>query len=236
MRIGFVGSTHLAQTLARASELRGFELADFVETADLVLIAQDVEDHEKLEEVEACTRHALSTAREGAPVVLVSQVPPGFTRRFLSDAERSTRWNRPFYYQVDTIIMNCALLRATFPERIIVGCWHMREPLHPHYSNWLKAFGCPIFRMSYESAEMCKLAVNFYLANQVATSNVLAEVAKSVDANWDDMIPAIKADKRMGAYLQPGTIEGSHLVRDVKTITKMIKGHVNASEPAAQPA
>jgi UDPglucose 6-dehydrogenase len=221
MQVGFIGTTHLGKTLKQASQIRRIQVTDDIATADLVFVTPDVEDHNRLFEVDTAMGHAILNTKDGIPIVLASQVPPGYTRRY---SEHDVIGGRRLYYQVDTIIMNCALKRATFPERIIVGdsIFPLLEELHPTYQQWLDAFECPIHVMSYESAEMCKLAVNYYLAKQVETTNKLATVAKLVGADWSDMIPALRADYRIGqSYIVPGTIEGSHLVRDVKTIDQL---------------
>jgi len=222
MRVGFVGETHLGQTLKKASSIHGFVEGDH-QSADLVFITQDVDDHNDLREVDSHTQLALAQSRQDVPVVLVSQVPPGYTRKW-AGSDMVVKRSGPFYYQVDTIIMDRALLRAAMPERIIVGCADPELPLHPNYMRWLGAFQCPILPMKYESAEMCKLAVNYILAKQVETANELVAVARKVGANWDDMVPALRLDARIGpkSYLRPGTIHGSHLPRDVKTIEQIL--------------
>ena len=77
--------------------------------------------------------------------------------------------------------------------------------------------------MSYESAELAKIAINLYLAAQVCTTNTLVEVAEKIGANWNDIIPALQTDKRIGkdAYLKPGYGLGKHLTRDLETIIKI---------------
>lgn len=221
MLVGFVGETHLGRTLKAATEIRGISTCKGVgvgATATLVFVTPDVEDHNKLGAVNDALSQVATSGWVG-PVVLASQVPPGFTRKWVK------QFAGPLYYQVDTIIMNCALMRATFPERIVIGLGNPSFSDGPvaAYQQWLTAFECPIYTMSYESAEMVKLAVNYYLAKQVETTNTLAAVAAQVGAEWEDMIPALRADARIGqkSYIRPGTIEGSHLVRDVKTIDQM---------------
>src|SRR5258708_1117725 len=97
LRIGFCGLTHLGQTLRKASELRGFDTAiGRPEECDIVFVTPDVEDHDDLSEVEKCMSWAVELPIR-IPVVLVSQVPPGFTRPWLKK-----RGN--IFYQVDTRI------------------------------------------------------------------------------------------------------------------------------------
>ena len=217
MKIGFCGLTHLGETLRKASELRGFDTAiGRPEECDIVFVTPDVEDHDDLSEVEKRMSWAVDLPIR-IPVVLVSQVPPGFTRPWLKK-----RGN--IFYQVDTIIMNHALVRATFPERFIVGCEDLRETPPAPYAMFLAAFNCPIVTMSFESAEYEKMVINYLLADQLKAVNKLAGLAPHVGANWDEMIPGLRLDARIGphAYLRPGEPNG-HLPRDVRTIERLLK-------------
>lgn len=208
MRVGFVGLTHLGQTLKKATEIMGFDTeVDKLGDCDLVFIAPDILDHKDLSAVDKCVDAALMVP--DVPLVLVSQVPPGYTR---------SKGCSRLFYQVDTIIMSKAIQRMVCPERIIVGG---PGPLPPRaYLEWLAAFNCPIFYLSYESAELAKLAVNFYLAAQVGASTILAEVAEDIGADWASIIPAVAMDKRMGSYLLPGELN-QHLLRDVHTVEEI---------------
>ena len=77
-----------------------------------------------------------------AVLVVLSQVPPGFTRALA--ACRRTR----LYYQVETLVFGRAVERATKPERFIVGCADPRQPAAAGACGpLLEAFGCPILPM-----------------------------------------------------------------------------------------
>lgn len=218
MKVGFCGMTHLGQTLKRASEIRGFDTtgSPVADDLELMFITQDVDNHDDLARVEKQMEWAVRFP-DHIPVVLVSQVPPGFTRPWLKK-----RGN--IFYQVDTIIMNRALERATLPERIIVGCEQRGCMLPDSYVTWLDAFNCPVLKMSYESAELTKLAINYYLAKQIEVTNALAAVARHIGADWTEMIPGLRLDARIGpqAYIRPGEV-GGHLPRDVRTIERLLK-------------
>src|SRR5689334_16630103 len=120
IKVGFTGMTHLGRTLMEETRLRGFEATSLADgNYDLLLVTEDVLDHSKLKDVDNHMHYAVALR---IPIVLVSQVPPGYTRTWAKHISH-------LYYQVDTIIMSCALRRATFPERIVVGCEHPGEPL-----------------------------------------------------------------------------------------------------------
>jgi len=226
MLIGFSGMSHLGQTMREASHLRGFKTTvTDLEDCDLVFVTQDVEDHDDLKQVDWHMQHVCDM--DDLTVVLVSQVPPGYTKSWAFDRECRQLGAAKFghlFYQVDTIIMNAALRRATFPERFVVGCAHPESAELPWaYLEWLDPFDCPVCLMSYESAELTKLAVNYFLAKQVEVTNDLAKIAEHVGADWVDMIEGIRLDARIGAYLLPGDPRGGHLGRDVKTIEKLLE-------------
>ena len=78
--------------------------------------------------------------------------------------------------------------------------------------------------MAYESAELAKISINFCLVASIAVANTLAEVCERVGADWSDIAPALKLDKRIGqgAYLSPGLgIAGGNLERDLRTIVQI---------------
>ncbi|HUI17739.1 MAG TPA: nucleotide sugar dehydrogenase [Alphaproteobacteria bacterium] len=152
-----------------------------------------------------------------ASMVVLSQVPPGFTRG-LARAEGQR------FYQVETLIFGRAIERALHPERFILGCADPAQPLPPALASFLGSFGCPILRMRYESAELCKIAINFFLVASVSAANSLAELCERIGADWSEIMPALRLDKRIGehAYIAPGLgIAGGNLERDLATFVRM---------------
>ena len=166
--------------------------------------------------------HALIAAVEPvlaaeASMVVLSQVPPGFTRG-LARAEGQR------FYQVETLIFGRAIERALHPERFILGCADPAQPLPPALAAFLGSFGCPILPMRYESAELCKIAINFFLVASVSAANSLAELCEHIGADWSEIMPALRLDKRIGthAYIAPGLgLAGGNLERDLATFVRM---------------
>ena len=221
MIIEVLGESHLAQTLKRAATIRGFTVNphEYGEHygPDLTFVAEDVYEHNDagLSAANGIANTAVIMASDDdkeVPVVVLSQVPPGWMRSY-----GETREN--VFYQVDTIIMNSAIERMVHPEQIIVGCLEPSKPLPLAYQEYLLAFECPVLKMSYESAELAKLAINYFLTAQITTTNILAGVAEKIGADWNDVARALHNDKRIGkyAYLRPGKAN-QHLNRDVTTI------------------
>lgn len=171
----------------------------------------------------------LQVAASGSVIVVLSQVPPGFTRgwaRRLAEAGESR--GRALFSQVETLIFGQAVERAAHPERVIVGCADPASPLPAPYADYLAAFEAPVLRMRYESAEMAKLSINAMLVSAVSTANALAELCEAIGADWSDIVPALTLDRRIGphAYLRPGLgLSGGNLERDVATILRLAETH-----------
>lgn len=152
-----------------------------------------------------------------AILVILCQVPPGFTRSLPLPKER-------LYYQVETLIFGRAAERAMHPERFIVGCAAPDRPLPQAFHTFLSAFGCPILPMRYESAELAKIAINCCLVASVTVTNTLAELSERIGADWAEIAPALKLDRRIGqyAYLSPGLgLAGGNLERDLETVLQL---------------
>lgn len=152
------------------------------------------------------------------PLVILSQVPPGFCRNLALVS------GRPLYYQVETLVFGQAVDRALNPERFIIGLDDPSTPLLPKFQAYLEAFDCPILPMRYESAELAKISINCCLVASISTANMLAELSEAAGADWSEIAPALKLDKRIGphAYLQPGLgIAGGNLERDLRTVSTL---------------
>jgi UDPglucose 6-dehydrogenase len=217
-----VNEPELPELLARHRRDLVFsaDVAAFGE-CDVVYIAVDVptddQGQSNLAPIRTMVEVVLPTLNAGALLVILSQVPPGFTRALPVAAER-------LYYQVETLIFGRAVERARKPERFIVGCADPRRPIAASLQTFLDSFACPILPMAYESAELAKISINFCLVASIAVANTLAEVCERVGADWSDIAPALKLDKRIGqgAYLSPGLgIAGGNLERDLRTIVQI---------------
>jgi len=92
------------------------------------------------------------------------------------------------------------------------------------FSELLQSFKCPILTMRYESAELAKISINMCLVSSVSVANTMAELCEKIGADWSEIVPALKLDKRIGpyAYLSPGLgIAGGNLERDLATVVSL---------------
>ncbi len=189
---------------------------------DVVYVAPDVATDEEgrsdLTTIERLLAVALDNSRADTVVIVLSQVPPGFTRS-------RQRAGRTLIYQVETLIFGRAVERALHPERTIIGLQDPAQPLPPTYRTYLAAHGNPpLLPMRYESAELAKISINCCLVASLSVANTLAELCEHLGADWSEIAPALKLDRRIGpySYLTPGLgIAGGNLERDLATVLRL---------------
>jgi UDPglucose 6-dehydrogenase len=187
---------------------------------DVVYVAPDVPTDDSggsdLAGLDRLLELVLANTRADAVIVVLSQVPPGYTRA-------RQRAGRLLYYQVETLVFGRAVERATKPERYIVGAPEPAKPLPASLNTFLSAFDCPILPMRFESAELTKISINCCLVASVTVANTLAELCERIGADWAEIAPALRLDRRIGAYsyLAPGLgLAGGNLERDLATVLR----------------
>ncbi|MBU1012573.1 MAG: nucleotide sugar dehydrogenase [Bacteroidetes bacterium] len=190
---------------------------------DIVYVSVDIPTNDEgisdLNPINNIIEQIKPSLNSSAILVILSQVPPGFTRQIDFDSER-------LIYQVETLIFGRAVERGLYPERYIIGCANPQLPLPVIFENYLKAFDCPILAMRYESAELAKISINVCLVASVSAANTMAEICEKIGAKWSEIIPALKLDRRIGqySYIQPGLgISGGNLERDLITVLELAK-------------
>ncbi len=198
--------------------------ASDISGCDIVTISPDVKTNDQntadLTELNQLIDTMQPHLGRKATVVTLSQLPPGFSNQLVSTKFKSIS----FYCQVETLIFGRAVERALFPERYMIGCANPKNALPEAYSKYLSAYGCPIVPMKYTSAELCKISINLFLVSTVSTTNMIAEICEKSGADWNEIAPALKLDKRIGhyAYLSAGLgISGGNLERDLIAIRKL---------------
>lgn len=200
---------------------------------DLVYVATDVPTDARgtsdLSSIDALVARLLPVLRADAVLVVLCQVPPGFTRRVALPPER-------LFYQVETLVFGDAVARARHPERFILGCADPARPLPPALAAHLQAYGCPVLPMRYESAELAKIAINCCLAASITVANSLAELSERLGADWSEIAGSLRLDRRIGphAYLTAGLgIAGGNIERDLATVVRLAEAHGTDGQPIA---
>jgi UDPglucose 6-dehydrogenase len=197
---------------------------------ELVFYSLDVRTNDRNESdpspLTALIRATAPKLSPGTIAVVLSQVAPGYTRQLRTELREVSAAD--FYYQVETLIFGRAVERAMQPERFIVGADDPARSLPAPLQAWHAAFKCPVLVMGLESAELAKIAINFFLVSTVATTNTLAEICEAIGADWNEIVPALRLDRRIGphAYLKPGLgIAGGNLERDLVTVQSLADRH-----------
>ena len=183
----------------------------------------DAADVADLSVLRSLMKESAAHLGSAATLVILSQIPPGFTRQANAGGAFG---KRKIFHQVETLVFGNAVERALKPERFIIGCAEPGEKLPAEYESFLNAFGCPVFRMKYESAELAKMSINICLAATLSAANSLAEVCEKIGADWREIAPVLRADARIGqkAYLGAGLgIAGGNIERDLTAVNLLAR-------------
>lgn len=150
-------------------------------------------------------------------IVILSQIPVGASRLFLK------RLKSPkVIYFPENLRLGSAMDDFLKPERIVLGADN--QDIIDQFLKDFPIFKCQILKMSLESAEMVKHALNSYLALNISFSSELSDLCELVGANMNEVVNGLKSDPRVSpkAPLNPGLgFAGGTLGRDVKTLIKL---------------
>ncbi len=207
------------------------EIAAAVAGADVVWLTCDTpvddEDRADVESVLDAARRAFPHIRDGAVVLVSSQLPVGSTRRLEREFAAVAGGRRAgFAASPENLRLGRAIEVFTRPDRVIVGVSDARD------RDVLARLFAPITDriewMSVESAEMTKHAINAFLATSVTFANELATICERVGADAGDVERGLKSEARIGpgAYLSPGgAFAGGTLARDVVFLSELAKAN-----------
>lgn len=150
-------------------------------------------------------------------IVILSQIPVGTTRAFIK------RLKSPkVIYFPENLRLGSAMDDFLKPVRIILGADN--QDVIDQFLKDFPIFKCQILKMSLESTEMSKHALNSYLALNISFSSELSDLCELVGADINEVIVGLKTDPRVSPKtpLNPGLgFAGGTLGRDVKTLIKL---------------
>ncbi len=161
-------------------------------------------------------------------IVNKSTVPVGTAKRVRKIVSQYYQGEFDVASNPETLAEGRAVRDASMPTRIIVGVdsTKARKIFHELYARFFLPQQEKIYFMSPESGELTKYACNTYLASQVVLTNIFANTAKQVGANWRDMVPAILDDVRIGKFVHPGPgFGGSCFSKDLAQLYHTIREH-----------
>jgi UDPglucose 6-dehydrogenase len=205
--------------------------ATVVSAADVVWITCDTpvdeNDRADVESIVTGVERLFPHIRDGALLIVSSQVPVGTTARLQKLFERVADGRRVgFGYSPENLRLGQAIAVFTRPDRVVVGLRTAED--RPAIAELFRSFTDRIEWMSVESAEMTKHALNGFLATSVTFINEVATLCEQVGADAAEVERGLKSDVRIGpgAYLSPGAaFAGGTLARDVMFLSQLGTEH-----------
>ncbi|HEY9778032.1 MAG TPA: nucleotide sugar dehydrogenase [Planktothrix sp.] len=196
-------------------------------SADIILVAYDtpVDDEDRADVAFVRTRllAALQHAKDGAVVLISSQLPVGSTDEIAGACEKqNAKAKLHFAYSPENLRLGRAIQCFTKPDRIVVGTTSdtARSRIEQLYGRYCDKF----IWMSPVSAEMTKHALNAYLGLSITFINEIASICELVGADARDVERGLKSEERIGdkAPLSPGAaFAGGTLARDVAYLVQI---------------
>ena len=185
----------------------------------------DEEDQADVEFVLDKIKSVLPEIKDGAVVLISSQVPIGTVRK-LENFIKGNFSNKKisFAYSPENLRLGSAIDVFLNPDRIVVGI--RNENTKKILEKLLSLISHKIEWMSVESAEMTKHAINAFLAMSVTFANEIASICEMYGADAKEVERGLKTENRIGpgAYLSPGgPFAGGTLARDIDFLAKAAK-------------
>jgi UDPglucose 6-dehydrogenase len=199
----------------------------------------DADDRADVDSVRESVEALFPHVKEGALVLISSQVPVGTTRQLEQAAEGR---GITFAYSPENLRLGKAIDVFTHPDRVVAGV--RSDADRERIARLLAPFTDRIEAMSVESAEMTKHALNAFLALSVTFINEIAAICERVGADAKEVERGLKTEKRIGpgAYLGPGgAFAGGTLARDIVFLSELgtkldLPTHVIAAVKASNDA
>lgn len=196
--------------------------SEILKNKDYIFIAYDVmvdeNDISDLSAVEKIFDTIVPYISVKTSVVISSQIPVGTTRFLIEKCKKNGIENPRIMYFPENLRLGTAYESFLKPDRIILGSDN-KDAMKQFEIDF--NFSCPVITMGTESSEMVKHALNCYLATCVSFSSELSDIAERVGANMNDVVKAMKSDRRVSPHapLNPGFgFAGATLGRDVQSI------------------
>ena len=188
----------------------------------------DQDDRADVEFVIAQTARLFPAIRDGALVLVSSQVPVGTTARLerMFAAEHPGNARVTFGYSPENLRLGKALAAFQQPARVVAGV--RTEADRARVSALFARYTDRIEWMSVESAEMTKHALNAFLATSVAFANEIAMLCEVTGADAKEVERGLKSEPRIGpgAYVSPGAaFAGGTLARDLVFLSELGRQH-----------
>jgi len=158
-------------------------------------------------------------------IVLMSQVPVG-TCRTLDAQLRARAPHLDFHlvYHPENLRLGEALRTFLLPDFLVVGA--ELPTAADRLISLYNGVDTSVLRMTWESAEMAKHALNTFLATSISFANEIADLAEVAAADVRDVVRVLRADRRIGprSFLSPGPgFSGGTLGRDLQALRNLAR-------------
>ena len=202
-----------------------------VRGADIVWVTYDTpvdeNDHADVESVIGKAASLFPHLKNGAVVIISSQLPVGSTARLESLYRAACpEGTAAFACIPENLRLGKAIEVFSRADRFVAGVRSLAD--RERIEKLLAPFTTRIEWMTVESAEMTKHAINAFLATSVVFINELAVLCEQVGADARAVERGLKSDSRIGpqAYLKAGAaFAGGTLARDVAFLAAQSKAH-----------
>ena len=228
------GLSELIAEQLTTSRLRFATGFDEAARADVVWVAYDTpvdsNDNADIEFVMKRASRLLEHVRDGAALIVSSQMPVGSVARLEREFGVTAAGRQVAFACIpENLRLGKAIEIFLRPDRVVVGTRNhaARELLQSVY----RPFTDRIEWMSVESAEMTKHAINAFLATSICFINEIALVCERTGADALDVERGLKTDRRIGplAYLHAGgAFAGGTLARDISFLRSVVSGDSTA--------
>lgn len=156
-------------------------------------------------------------------VVISSQIPIGTSRKLLKLLQKKEPSTNIIYFPENLRLGN-AFESFLKPERIVIGS--NKTDISDQFEKDFSVLFCPVIKISLESAEMVKHALNSYLAMMISFSSEFSDLSEILGANMNEVVLALKSEKRISKFapINPGLgFSGGTLGRDIQTLRSLGK-------------
>ncbi len=228
------GMTSILEESIREGRLKAINYSNLSSKFDFIVVCVGtpprIDGSVNLHHLEASMNSILDTIDKIIDDYMViavrSTIPPGTTRSTVLEPIRAKypREKIGVVFNPEFMKQGTAIQDISNPDRVVIGTDDDRAAalFQELYSSVIEASNVDFYRMSLESAELCKYASNTFLACKISFSNEIASIAEKIDTiNVDEVIDAVVADSRISAsHLRPGLgFGGTCLPKDLQGLT-----------------
>jgi len=212
MKIGFIGQGWIGKNYANDFEKRGYEIVRFalespynknsdkIKGCDIVFVAVPTPTTPKGFD-SSIIRNVLKYIGKDKTVVIKSTILPGITE----DLQREYS-NIYVFHSPEFLRETSAAFDAANPERNIIGMPIDNSDYRERANTIMSILPKAKYELicSAREAEVLKYAGNCFLATKVIFMNMLYDLSKNLDCNWDTVRDAMSMDERIGkSHMEP---------------------------------